>query len=99
MEYLLESLLVPNARISPGYGMVSVTKKDGTILARMLLEDGKDIVALADPATQERVEYKRNEIKSMTSAMSTMPPMGAIMKKTEIRDVLAYLHSLSVKKK
>ncbi len=98
MEYLLESLIVPNARISPGFGMVSVTKMDGSIAAGMLLEDGKDSVALSDPATQERVEYNRREIKSMTTAMSTMPPMGAILKKSEMRDVMAYLHELSLKK-
>lgn len=98
MEYLLESLIVPGARISSGYGVVSVTKKDGSIVAGMLLEDGKDIVALADMTTQERTEYNRNEIKSMTSAMSTMPAMGQILKKREIRDLLAYLYSLSAKK-
>ena len=94
MEYLLESLIVPGARISPGFGMVSVTKEDGSIVAGLLLEDGKDIVALKDPATEERVEYKRSEIISMTSAMSTMPPMGAILKPRELRDLLAYLRSL-----
>ena len=98
MEYLLESLIVPGARISSGYGVVSVTKKDGSIVAGMLLEDGKDIVALADMTTQERTKYNRNEIKSMTSAMSTMPAMGQILKKREIRDLLAYLYSLSAKK-
>lgn len=98
MEYLLESLILPNARVSPGFGMVSVTKKDGTIAAGMLLEDGKDIIAIAEPASQERVEYKRSEIKSMTKAMSTMPPMGGILTKSEIRDLMAYLKNLSEKK-
>lgn len=95
MEYLLESLIVPNARISPGYGMVSITKENGSIAAGMLLEDGREIVALADPTTQERMEYQRSDIKAMTNAMSTMPPMGSILKKREIRDLLAYLKSLS----
>ncbi|MDX1680404.1 MAG: HEAT repeat domain-containing protein, partial [Akkermansiaceae bacterium] len=98
MEYLLESLVLPGARVSPGYGMVSVTRKDGSIVAGLLLEDGKDIVALKDPASGERVEYKRSEIKSMTTAMSTMPPMGQILKKEEIRDLMAYLKQLSTKK-
>ncbi len=97
MEYLLESLIEPNARISSGYGMVSVTKKDGTIVAGTLLEDGKEIIALADPTTQERTEYKRTEIKSMTNAVSTMPSMRHILKKTEIRDLLAFIKSLEDK--
>jgi len=98
MEYLLESLILPNARVSPGFGMVSLTRKDGTIAAGMLLEDGKDIIAIAEPASQERVEYKRSEIKSMTKAMSTMPPMGGILTKSEIRDLMAYLKNLSEEK-
>lgn len=92
--YLLESLILPNARIASGYGMVSLTLKDGSLVGGMLLEDGEDMIAIADPADQSRKEFPRSEIKSVSSAMSTMPPMDQILSKKEIRDVVAYLRSL-----
>ncbi len=94
LEYLLESLIVPNARISSGFGVVSLSLNDGNMVAGTLLEDGKDFVAIADMTTKERIEYKRADIKSMTRPMSTMPPMGGILNKREVRDVIAYLDSL-----
>ncbi|MCH7228241.1 PVC-type heme-binding CxxCH protein [Haloferula sp. A504] len=92
--YLMESLVDPNARIASGYGMVSLSLNDGTLVGGMLLEDADDFVAIADPVDQERTEYPRSGIKSVSSAMSTMPPMGQILSKKEMRDLIAYLRTL-----
>jgi quinoprotein glucose dehydrogenase len=93
-EYLLESLIVPNARISSGFGMVSLTLKDGSLVAGMLVEDAEDSVAITDLVSNESTTYPRSDIQSVSSAMSTMPPMGQILTKKELRDLIAYLKSL-----
>ncbi|MDA7513167.1 c-type cytochrome, partial [Akkermansiaceae bacterium] len=98
-DYLLESLVKPNAHIAPGYGMVSVTLKDNTIAAGNLHKEDSKKVIIADITTGEKTSYAREEIEEMTRPASTMPPMSGILKKSEIRDLIAYLASLKDPKK
>lgn len=98
-DYLLESLVKPNAHVAPGYGMVSVTLKDGTIAAGNLHKENAKQVIIADITNGEKNTYLREEIKGITRPASTMPPMIGILKKSEIRDVIAYLASLKDPKK
>ena len=97
--YLLESLVKPNAHVALGYGIVSVTLTDGTISAGNLHKETKTEVIIADITTGKQTIYPRNKIAQMTRPASTMPPMAGILKKTEIRDVIAYLASLKDPKK
>jgi putative heme-binding domain-containing protein len=94
--YLLASLVSPMAHITPGYGMVAVTLNDGKSLSGSLVsKDDKDvIVRLADGA---ETKIDPAEIVAMTDPVSVMPPMGAILNKREIRDVVAYLAGLKGK--
>lgn len=89
-EYILESLVLPQAKIAPGYGIMTVVKKDGSMVAgapkaeaadslTVLLPDGKDLV------------IPKADIASQTPAISTMPPMGAILKPAELRDLVEFL--------
>mgnify|MGYP001814216861 CR=1 FL=1 len=93
-RYLLESLIKPNERISSGYGMVSVTLKNGEVVSGLLSEDSADVVVLANPEDGEKTDYPRDEIASFSSPVSTMPPMGHILTPVELRDLIAYLQSL-----
>lgn len=93
-EYLLESLLQPGAVIAPGFGMVSVTKKDGVAVAGTVMEDTAE--ALKVRATDGAVvAIQKNEIASQTPPISVMPPMLGILTRSEVRDVVAYLASLT----
>ena len=98
-DYLLESLVKPNAHIAPGYGMVSVTLRDNTIAAGNLHKEDSKKVIIADITTGEKTSYAREKIEEMTRPASTMPPMSGILKKSEIRDLIAYLASLKDSKK
>ncbi len=40
----------------------------------------------------------RSEIASHTDAVSIMPPMGAILQRREVRDLVAYLETLTQEK-
>lgn len=96
--YLLESLLNPVAKIVPGFGLVSVTLKDGGNVAGTLDKESKDAVTvkLADGTSKT---LPRSEIASQTPPVSVMPPMLGILTKEQIRDVVAYLSSLKGKSK
>ncbi|MGE9268046.1 MAG: hypothetical protein ACQKBY_08110, partial [Verrucomicrobiales bacterium] len=91
--HILESLVQPNAQIAEGYGSGTIVLKDGaSVSGTYLKEDAGEVrVKLAD-GTEKVVP--RAEIQEMTPALSTMPPMGAILNRTELRDLVAYLESL-----
>ena len=96
-DNLLESLVNPIAQISPGYGLVSITLKDGTNVAGGLLKENKATVTirLAD-GTEKKLP--RGQISMQTPPVSMMPPMLGILTPREVRDVVAYLAGLKSKK-
>ena len=93
-EYLLESIVLPNAKTAAGFGIISLTFHDGTMVAGRLMKEDADSVTVADMATGKSTTYPRKDIASSTQPASTMPPMGAILNKSEIRDVIAFLKTL-----
>jgi putative heme-binding domain-containing protein len=93
-EYVLESLLQPGAVIAPGYGMVSVTKKDGGAVAGTVLEETAESLKVRATDGAE-VAMMKSEIAMQTPPISVMPPMLGILTKREVRDVVAYLASLT----
>ncbi len=87
---LVEALLNPGARIAPGFGIVSVTRKDGTTVAGLLRSETATHLEIAvgdDPPKKVAVA----DIASRSTPVSAMPPMGAILKQHEIRDIVAFL--------
>ena len=92
--YILESIIVPSAKLAPGYSPIAVTMKDGTIVAGMLMMDTETEVVVQNVETKKETVCLKSDIKTVPPAMSTMPPMGAILNKSDIRDLVAYLSSL-----
>lgn len=88
-EFLLESMIVPGAKVSSGFGLVSVTRKDGSAVAGILLEDNDEQVVV-DVAGEETV-VPRSEIQMMSEPISAMPPMGSLLTPAELRDLVAWL--------
>jgi len=92
--YILESIVNPGAKLAPGYSAIAVTMNDGSIVAGLLMKETDSEVVIRNPETKADTICKKADIKVMPPAMSTMPPMGLILKKTEIRDLVAFLLSL-----
>ncbi|MCB1065021.1 MAG: c-type cytochrome [Verrucomicrobiae bacterium] len=98
-EYLLESLVNPSAIVVPGYGITLVTLKDGESTGGTLVKETAEAITLKlpdpDHAGQliERV-IPLADIADRQPPISAMPPMGILLKKSELRDVIAYLKSL-----
>ncbi len=91
--YLLEALVAPTAHIAPGYGMVSLTLKDGKSYAGVISAETPEMIEmkLADGTTKK---VATTDIAVKTPPMSVMPPMNAMLTRRQIRDVVAYLASL-----
>ncbi|MCM4150048.1 heme-binding protein [Arenibacter sp. N53] len=92
-EQILEALINPSARLSPGYGMVTVTLKDGQTITGILEEETKDELILKT-SDAEPMEIALSRIDKRQNIASGMPPMGTIMSKREIRDVIEFLSVL-----
>jgi putative membrane-bound dehydrogenase-like protein len=92
-EKLLESLIAPSAVVVPGFGLATVSLKDGTSVAGSLLkqDDKGAVVKLADSS---EVTILKDKIDKVTPPVSPMPPLGVVLSPAELRDVMAYLGSL-----
>ena len=92
-QFLLESLVSPSASIAPGYGLTSITLKDGDTLTGTLTEETAEslTIRLADETTRT---IPRPEVASQSPPVSSMPPMNLLLTTPELRDILAYLQSL-----
>jgi quinoprotein glucose dehydrogenase len=92
--YILESMIAPSAKLAPGYSPIAVTMKDGSIVAGMLMKSTDTEVVVMDFTTKKETVCLKSNIKTLPTAMSTMPPMGAVLSRSDIRDLVAYLSSL-----
>ncbi|MBB5350023.1 quinoprotein glucose dehydrogenase [Haloferula luteola] len=88
-RYLLESIVNPQAKVAPGFGVVTVTLKDGSVLGGVLMKEDNDQVEI-DMAGERRI-LDRADLESMSEPISAMPPMGAILNRGEIRDLVEWL--------
>jgi quinoprotein glucose dehydrogenase len=92
-EQLLQALVEPSARLSPGYGTVMLTLKDGQTVTGILSEETpQELVLKTSEAEPLKVPVAR--IAKRENLPSSMPPMGYIMSKREIRDVVEFLANL-----
>ena len=92
-EHFLESLIDPNAKLAPGFGSVSYVLTDGRVVSGTLkAEDAKQLAVLTPEG--KSVVIPVADIDERTAAKSAMPPVGPILKLSEIRDVIEYLATL-----
>ncbi len=96
--FLLESLIDPQKVIDEGYGTISITLNDGKSVGGQFRGEKDGIVEIRD-FEGKSLKIKTDQIKERSEVISTMPPMGAILKKREIRDVIEYLSTLRAEKK
>lgn len=94
--YILESLVNPQAVIAPGYGTISLTLKNGDTVAGQFRKETKSEIEIRD-AENKPIKVPVDQVEERTPVVSTMPPMFALLKKDEIRDVVAYLAGLRAK--
>ncbi|MFM2199056.1 MAG: hypothetical protein RLZZ505_2488 [Verrucomicrobiota bacterium] len=91
-RHFLESIVNPAATVAPGYGITSVTFKNGATIGGTLIEEKPEYLDIATPEKVLRV--KRTDIESFTPPVSAMPPMGDLLQPEELRDLVAWLTTL-----
>jgi quinoprotein glucose dehydrogenase len=92
-EQLLESLIAPSARLAPGYGTVSLELKDGKKINGILQAEKPNGLLLKIGSKPDTLISKAS-IAKRTDGVSSMPPMGLLLTKREIRDVVSFLAGL-----
>ena len=94
VDYLIESLLNPSAKIKEGYHMVIVTQKDGQVISGGLVQDGDELI-IRDPANQMHKVAKANIASKVLSPASMMPPgLTASLRQDEFIDLISFLSRL-----
>ena len=92
-EQLLEALIEPSARLAPGYGSVTITLTDGQTISGILEEETKDELILRT-TDAEPMEIALSRIAKRENSVSAMPPMGKLITKRELRDLMEFLSNL-----
>ncbi len=95
-DQILEALIEPSARLSPGYGTLSLTLKGGQTATGVLMQETDTELVLKTEAA-EPLKIAKTRITKRENVPSSMPPMGYLMTKREIRDMVAYLSGLTKK--
>ncbi len=91
-EYVLESILEPQAEVVQGFAQMSVVLRDGTVVGGTLVGDTPEGIVLRGADGEQR--FAAGEIASRSAPISAMPPIGAALPDRELRDLMAYLKTL-----
>ena len=94
LDYLLESLLKPDADVAAGYRAVRVSTKSGQIITGIRLNEDDVSIQLRDDRGSLRSFLKDKLSALRYDQPSLMPAFGSVLSKKEIDDVVSYLSSL-----
>jgi quinoprotein glucose dehydrogenase len=94
-DYLLRSIVEPNAVIAPGFENVMVTMTDGSVVAGILSGEDASTVTLKSLVDGKPQKIQKAKIRERTGVPSAMPPgLGDVLGKRGLRDVIEYLAGL-----
>lgn len=94
-EYMLESLIAPNAIITRGYETVILRLKNGTGTYGVLREETDTKLVLHTPEDGP-ITVNKSDIAERLAGVSPMPAtLGELLSKADIRDLMAYLMTLT----
>ncbi len=92
-EYLLESIVDPNAKIAPGFDSVIVTLKNGTTLAGVLKSESDQELVVNSPE-DGLMKVKKADIQKRERGLSGMlPELANVLSKRDLRDLVEFLAS------
>lgn len=91
-ELLLESLVEPGARATPGFRMVTLTLNDGDIARGLLQNEDHTQITLSNDGANKVIQ--KSNIAGRVNSPSAMPDMKSILSRRELRDVVEYLSTL-----
>jgi quinoprotein glucose dehydrogenase len=93
-EYLLRSILSPNADYAEGFETVLLKLSDGTVAAGMLTKEGPENVVLTTIGVAQPQTIPVSKIVGRDKLPSLMPEgLAQMLSKRELRDIVAFLAS------
>jgi len=92
-EHILESLMLPNAKIAQGFANVVLNLLDGKVVAGTVQAEDADTITVQTPDNR-KVVVKKSNIEERTVAPSAMPTMDRALTPYEVRDLIEYLMTL-----
>lgn len=92
-EELLSALITPSAEMALGYGVVILEMKDGETVSGIVMEETADQMSLKLGKEDIR-QVEKSQIAKRENIPSSMPAMGDILTKREIRDLIEMLVNL-----
>ncbi len=92
-QEILEALVVPSKRLAPGYGNVILTLDNEQTVVGILEKETKNELTLRTSEAEPLI-IAASRIKHRENVISSMPPMGQLLSKRELRDLITYLSSL-----
>jgi len=93
-EHLLQAVIDPQSEIAEGYGLISATLKNGSVVSGLLAKETANEITLRLPATPITNTVKKADIATRTKPSSAMPVMTSLLTKMEVRNIVAYLQTL-----
>lgn len=95
-RYLLESMILPNAKFAKGFGTVTLVLDTGKLVAGTIKDEDATSLTLVTPLN-ETIQIARNTIDEQSATTSAMPAMTKALTLREIRDLVEYLSTLATK--
>ncbi|MSU32035.1 MAG: c-type cytochrome [Pedosphaera sp.] len=95
LDYLIESVLKPDAKIKEGYHGVIVDTKDGQTLSGTVVRESGTELVLRSPSNQELI-LPKSTIEHKANATASLMPGGLIdaLSEAEQADIFAFLSRL-----
>lgn len=91
--HLLESILVPNAKIAEGFGSVTLELDDGRVVTGLIKSEEGGVIDLQTP-TGTLVKIANESVETRSTGTSPMPAMDKVLSPQELRDVVEFLSGL-----
>ena len=91
---LLESLIEPSAKIADGFGSATLELKDGSTKGGIIVGETETTLDLRE-GESDVWRVQKSDLKEMPHPVSAMLPMGTILTPKEVRDVIAWLLTLT----
>ncbi len=92
-EQLLEAMVAPGARIAPGFGRITAVMPNGERIEGFFEAETPTEITLV--AADKTHQLAKADISKIEPGVSGMPPMGYLLDRAQLRDLVAYLVTLT----
>jgi quinoprotein glucose dehydrogenase len=91
-SHILESIVMPNSTVAPGFETVALKLKNGETVAGIVRSETAEEISLASFVDGKRTTVKLSEVAERTPLPSPMPPaFGHVLDKRAIRDLVEFI--------